>query len=122
MSHLTLSNPTPWMSPETMKLIGMSLLHFLWQGAALAAVASLAMAISRRASTRYWIGVVTLGLMVIAPVITFAALQSREADSRILSPAKIAWHAPAKKSATVTGQLSPAPAAPFELPANYMAW
>ena len=28
-----------WFAPETMRLVGMALVHFLWQGAAIAAVA-----------------------------------------------------------------------------------
>ncbi len=109
-----------------MRLIGMSLLHFLWQGAALAALAYLAMAMSRRASARYWIGVVTLALMVAAPVLTFAELQNRAAGD--LDPATAVAQsqysrAAAKKSAgAVALPASPAPSAPFDLPANALAW
>jgi beta-lactamase regulating signal transducer with metallopeptidase domain len=69
-----------WFTPEVLRTLGLALLHFLWQGAALAALAAAALLISRRASTRYTIGVLTLGLMVAAPVITFLLL-SRSAPS-----------------------------------------
>ena len=51
---------------------GWALLHFLWQGAALAAAAGVAMAVSRGARARYLIGLVALSAMVLAPVLTYA--------------------------------------------------
>ena len=124
MSVLTTNHSALWMSPDTMRLIGMSLLHFLWQGAALAALAYLAMATSRRASTRYWIGVAALALMVAAPVLTFAELQNRAASERYALAASTqsqTLHAYTKKSAAIV-PASPAPSAPFDLPANALAW
>src|ERR1700689_3004024 len=124
MSVLTTNHSALWMSPETIRLIGMSLLHFLWQGAALAALAYLAMAAASRASTRYWIGVVTLALMVAAPVLTFAELQTRataERDSIGATALTHTRHAYTKKSAG-TAPVSPGPSAPFDLPANALAW
>jgi bla regulator protein blaR1 len=60
-----------WLSPSAMQALGWALLHFLWQGTALAAVAAAAMALSRRASTRYLLGVSALVLMLLAPLATF---------------------------------------------------
>src|SRR5579859_5958170 len=60
-----------WISPSTMHALGWALLHFLWQGTALAALAAAGMAICRRTSVRYIVGVATLALMLIAPVATF---------------------------------------------------
>ena len=60
-----------WISPNAMHSLGWALLHFLWQGTALAALAAAAMALCRRTSARYLIGVATLVLMLIAPVATF---------------------------------------------------
>jgi beta-lactamase regulating signal transducer with metallopeptidase domain len=54
-----------------MQATGWALLHFLWQGTALAAVAAAAMALCRRASTRYLLGVGALVLMLLAPLATF---------------------------------------------------
>ncbi|MGH9863941.1 MAG: M56 family metallopeptidase [Candidatus Acidiferrales bacterium] len=63
-----------WFSPTVMRPLGWALVHFLWQGLALAALLSVAMTVCRRASTRYAAGIVTLLLMVAAPVITFFVL------------------------------------------------
>jgi beta-lactamase regulating signal transducer with metallopeptidase domain len=60
-----------WLSPQTMHALGWALLHFLWQGAALAALAATAMAAGRNASARYFIGMSGLVLMLAAPVATF---------------------------------------------------
>ncbi|HTQ95459.1 MAG TPA: M56 family metallopeptidase [Candidatus Acidoferrum sp.] len=70
--------PMDWISAETLRLLALSLLHFLWQGAALAALAYLAMAVCRNASAKYVTGVVTLALMLTAPVATFLVFRSQE--------------------------------------------
>ena len=46
-----------WLSPSAMQSLGWALLHFLWQGTALAALAAGAMALCRRTSARYIVGV-----------------------------------------------------------------
>src|SRR5450432_3896600 len=66
-----------WANPETMRLVGMALLHFLWQGAAIAAVAFLAMSLVRRASAKYLVGVAMLIAMVAAPAVTFLVLEQQ---------------------------------------------
>src|SRR5271170_6754362 len=66
-----------WLTPAATQTAAMTILHFLWQGAALAAMASASMALSRRATTRYAIAVVMLALMVVAPALTFMVLQQR---------------------------------------------
>jgi beta-lactamase regulating signal transducer with metallopeptidase domain len=66
-----LMNSTTWLSPETMHSLGWALLHFLWQGTALAALAAGVMAACRRPSARYLAGVVALVLMLLSPVVTF---------------------------------------------------
>ena len=60
-----------WVSPSAMQSLGWALLHFLWQGTALAALAAAAMSVCRRASTRYLVGVGALALMLFAPLATF---------------------------------------------------
>ncbi len=62
---------THWLSPQTMHALGWALLHFLWQGTALAALAAVTMAACRSASARYCFGVSALALMLAAPVATF---------------------------------------------------
>jgi beta-lactamase regulating signal transducer with metallopeptidase domain len=66
-----MSSLTNWFSPVMMHSLGWTLLHFLWQGTALAAVAAVLMGLCRRASTRYVVAVGTLALMLAAPVSTF---------------------------------------------------
>ena len=51
---MSLMNSLP---PTVMHSLGWALLHFLWQGTALAAVGAAAMALCRRAAVRYAIGV-----------------------------------------------------------------
>jgi len=61
----------PWITPDLLRPLGLALLHFLWQGAALAALAAVALTLARTASTRYVLGVIILAAMVVAPAITF---------------------------------------------------
>ena len=85
MTHLA-----PWLSPATMRLLALALLHFLWQGAALAALGYVAMALCRTASTRYAIGVSVLALMLVAPVCTFFVLQAQEQSAPAITSAPTA--------------------------------
>jgi beta-lactamase regulating signal transducer with metallopeptidase domain len=61
-------------NPETIRVLGWCLLHFVWQGAVLALVLSIVL--SRLSSTRarYASAVCVLGAMMIAPFVTFAIL------------------------------------------------
>src|SRR5215831_6428670 len=61
-------------SPEVLQALGWTLLHFVWQGVALAALFAVANTLCRRAGTRYVLAVITLALMMAAPVITFSRL------------------------------------------------
>src|SRR6266481_2151857 len=67
-----------WFTPDFLRTLGLSLLHFLWQGAALAALAAAAMALARKASTRYAIAIFALMAMVAAPAITYFVLHQSE--------------------------------------------
>lgn len=67
-----------WLSPVTMRLLALALLHFLWQGAALAALACMVMTFCRNAATRYAVGVGALVLMFAAPVSTFLVFHTQE--------------------------------------------
>lgn len=75
-----------WLSAATLRLLALSLLHFLWQGAALAALAYLGMAMCRSAAARYSVGVSTLALMMAAPIGTFLVFRSQQSQQAI-SPA-----------------------------------
>ncbi len=70
--------PFDWLSPSTLRCLALSLLHFLWQGTALAALAYVAMSLCRSTATRYAAGVAVLMLMLAAPVGTFFLLHSQE--------------------------------------------
>jgi beta-lactamase regulating signal transducer with metallopeptidase domain len=58
-------------SLQTLHAIGWTLLHFVWQGAALAALLGALLMTSRNANVRYMFGIATLILMMAAPVVTF---------------------------------------------------
>jgi beta-lactamase regulating signal transducer with metallopeptidase domain len=68
MTHLGLS-------PDVTRAICWALLHFLWQGLALALLLSVALSVVRRAAMRYALGVATLVLMVAAPAATYLVLR-----------------------------------------------
>ena len=72
-----MTHPAIPLSPVVVQTLGWALLHFVWQGAALAAALSVLMACCRKASARYALGVGALVLLVAAPVITFLLLLSR---------------------------------------------
>jgi len=73
-----------WISPSAMHALGWALLHFVWQGTALAAFAAVAMALSRRTQARYLMGVAALVLMLLAPAATFVFyLQQDDAPVRV---------------------------------------
>lgn len=72
-------------SPQLTHALAWTLLHFVWQGLALAAICAALMAICRSASMRYAIALGTLALMLVAPVVTFAILQGSESASAISS-------------------------------------
>jgi beta-lactamase regulating signal transducer with metallopeptidase domain len=55
-----------------MQTLAWSLVHFLWQGAAIAAVAASLMFVLRKPATRYLVGVGALALMLASFCITFA--------------------------------------------------
>ena len=97
---MTFSN---WLSPEVMRPAGWALLHSLWQGTALAALAVVAMAPFRKASARYVVAVGMLLLMLAAPVATFFSYRNVDAVASwpISAPAAglqqvTAWKAPAR--------------------------
>lgn len=79
---------TNWFSLSLMHSLGWALLHFLWQGAALAALAAVLMSLCQRASARYVIAVGALALMLAAPIVTFFVLiPSGGTASALFSPA-----------------------------------
>ena len=71
LTNAITANPLNWISPSTLHSLGWALLHFLWQGTALAAIAAAGMALVRRPSVRYAIGLGVLALMLLSPVATY---------------------------------------------------
>ncbi|HWW16937.1 MAG TPA: M56 family metallopeptidase [Candidatus Dormibacteraeota bacterium] len=78
---------TNWLSPSAMHSLGWTLLHFLWQGTAVAALAAVLMTLCRRASARYALAVGALVLMLAAPLATFFVLTSSGTAAPANSPA-----------------------------------
>jgi beta-lactamase regulating signal transducer with metallopeptidase domain len=88
---MTIAN---WLSPELMRPAAWALLHFLWQGTALAALAAVVMACFRRASARYIAAVSVLVAMLAAPVATFFYYRdaSPAAAGTMVTPAPAVMH------------------------------
>src|SRR6266851_4199978 len=72
-----MSNFANWITPELLRTLGWTLLHFLWQGAGLAALFTAACAVWRSAAARYALAVGALVLMMASPVVTFSWLRSQ---------------------------------------------
>jgi beta-lactamase regulating signal transducer with metallopeptidase domain len=85
-----MSNFANWISPELLRTLGWTLLHFLWQGAGLAALFAVAAAVCRSAPARYALAVGALVLMMASPVITFTWLQ-RQTNPAVRTGAEGAW-------------------------------
>jgi beta-lactamase regulating signal transducer with metallopeptidase domain len=115
-----------WVSPAVMHSLGWALLHFLWQGTAIAAVAAVAMALCRRTSTRYLVGLAALVLMLLAPLATF--LFYSQQHSRVADATKTWTRAAASKSAAIafvvcaTNELSTVTPSRDALPWLVEAW
>jgi len=72
-----MSTVANWISLEVLRTLGWTLLHFIWQGAGLAALFAVGAAVSRSASARYALAVGALVLMLVSPVITFTWLRAQ---------------------------------------------
>src|SRR5262245_38467780 len=63
---------------NTVRDIGWALIHFLWQGLALAAMLHLILPIVRRAGARHQWALATLAAMAAAPIATFVFIHGHE--------------------------------------------
>ena len=106
-------------SPELLQALGWMLLHFVWQGAALAALFAVTNTLCRQATTRYALAVISLVLMIAAPVITFTELMQQE-DPAARYGAQGASASAAKPVQGVSVAARPGAAAP-EIPASQPA-
>jgi beta-lactamase regulating signal transducer with metallopeptidase domain len=122
----TMTSMMNWISPSAMRALGWTLLHFLWQGTALAAIAAAVMALSRRSAVRYAVGVGALALMFVAPLVTlfFYSGHSGAADTAKSSPLAAAAWPTARGRAAAGGsiQASRSAASPDVLPWLVEAW
>lgn len=119
-----MSNWNEWLSGDVWRPMALALLHFVWQGVALGALASLLLAMCKRASTRYAIAVLALAAMAVAPVATFVKLRGADrnvgfvfADQRDALSLNVASTAP-KHAAGTTAPPSQSPTPP----AASLAW
>src|SRR5438876_9336908 len=105
-----------WISPEILGTLGWTLLHFVWQGAGLAALFAVACAVCRSASARYALAVGALVLMVASPVATFTWLYSQAIPAvRTGAEGASTWAGTSVHNATaLSGSRSPALAARTE--------
>jgi beta-lactamase regulating signal transducer with metallopeptidase domain len=90
MTSGTTSSLMNLLSLSAMHSLGWALLHFLWQGTALAALAAAAMALCRRSPARYIVGVGALALMLLAPLATFLYSQPRSGVADAAKPLRLA--------------------------------
>jgi beta-lactamase regulating signal transducer with metallopeptidase domain len=72
-----MNNFANWVSPEILGTLGWTLLHFVWQGAGLAALFAVACAVCRNAAARYALAVGALVLMLVSPIVTFTWLRAQ---------------------------------------------
>ncbi len=76
---------TGLLSPTAMRWMALTLLHFLWQGTAFAALAYAGMAFCRSAASRYAMGLAMLVMMAVAPAVTYLTLQGQDSDGAAVS-------------------------------------
>jgi len=87
MTHLSTWVSIDMLRPDIMRTLGWSLVHFLWQGAAIAALLAAAMAMCHSTATRYVLAVGALTLMLASPVVTFSVLwHGRENAAQSFAP------------------------------------
>jgi len=79
-----MARPDSWLAPNVMHALGWALIHSLWQGVAVAALAAALMAFSKKPALRYLIGVGAVALMLAAPVATFLLLVQPAAPAHAL--------------------------------------
>src|SRR5882762_1940671 len=96
-----MSTVANWISPEVLRTLGWTLLHFIWQGAGLAALFALGAAVCRSASARYALAVGALVLMLVSPVITFTWLRAQTSSAvRIGTEGATTWAETSTQNAT----------------------
>jgi hypothetical protein len=85
-----------WLSPTLMRDLGWTLVHFLWEGLAIAALLAAALYLfkNRAAHFKYLAGCAALALMALAPAATFVFVAQQNESSAISSaPTNYSWAA-----------------------------
>lgn len=72
-------------SPDFLDALAWSLVHFLWQGAAIAALAAAVMYVFRSPATRYLVGIGALALMLASFAVTFSVLRDSPVNGAEMS-------------------------------------
>src|SRR5471032_999875 len=85
--EMRMASLNSWLSPDVMHALGWTLIHSLWQGLGVAALAAALMAFSRRPSIRYLVAVGALALMLAVPVATLFLFMKSTAPVQSLLPA-----------------------------------
>ena len=112
-----------WLSPEILRTLGWTLLHFLWQGAGLAALFAVAAAICRSASARYALAVGALVLMLVSPAVTFTWLRA-QANPAVRTGAEgaLTWAGtPTQNATALSGSRAPVAESEATQP-TWMLW
>jgi beta-lactamase regulating signal transducer with metallopeptidase domain len=97
------------LSPVTMRLLALTLLHFLWQGTALAAAAYVGISFLRSASARYALCVGVLVFMLAAPATTFLILNSQPLALHSTSTSAVNPTLPSERSGHAVEAPNPSP-------------
>jgi len=112
-----------WLSPEILRTLGWTLLHFLWQGAGLAALFAVAAAICRSASARYALAVGALVLMLVSPAVTFTWLRAQTNPAvRTGAEGALTWAGtPTQNATALSGSRAPVAESEATQP-TWMLW
>src|SRR5712691_1624888 len=118
-----MSTVANWISLEVLRTLGWTLLHFIWQGAGLAALFAVGAAVSRSASARYALAVGALVLMLVSPVITFTWLRAQSNPAvRTGAEGASTWAGtPTRNATALSGSRAPAAESPTVQPVA-MLW
>lgn len=79
-----MASPDSWLPSHVLHALGWALVHSLWQGVAVAALAAIVFVFVQRASLRYLVAAGALALMLAAPVATFFLVLKSDAPVRFL--------------------------------------
>jgi beta-lactamase regulating signal transducer with metallopeptidase domain len=101
----------PWLNGESIRNLGWALIHFLWEGLALALFLYVAVAFCRSARSRYMLSVCTLAAMVFAPIVTFIILRQRPQEPTPAAGVETVFHAIQALAPAVKGSASAIPEA-----------